>query len=251
MTTSITAERTQWAARISAAWQQSVTSIIETGRLLTEAKTALDHGEWLPMVESDLPFQRNTAQRLMKIAADSRLANRAHVPLLPPSWGTLYELTKLDDATFDQKLRDGSINPDMQRKDVARENRILSRERGRRHVENLVPISGPARRGKQVAAISARSASDPRAADGAEEIEPAPTLDPRAWSMSTALQREAFVKAVGRSEIEDAFHAIESGYALTRGLNTLNQAWCAATESDKRTFYRELFPANVWNRFRT
>jgi hypothetical protein len=71
----------------------SVTSIIETGWLLTEAKTALDHGEWLPMVESDLPFQRNTAQRLMKIAADSRLANRAHVPLLPPSWGTLYELS--------------------------------------------------------------------------------------------------------------------------------------------------------------
>jgi hypothetical protein len=81
---------------------------------------------------------------------------------LPPSWTTLYELTKLDDATFDQKLRDGSINPDMQRKDVARENRILSRERGRRRVENLVPISGTARRGKQVAAISARSASDPR-----------------------------------------------------------------------------------------
>src|SRR5580658_8460986 len=80
MTTSITAERTQWAARISAAWQQSVTSIIETGRLLTEAKAALDHGEWLPMVESDLPFQRNTAQRLMKIAADSRLANRVRDP---------------------------------------------------------------------------------------------------------------------------------------------------------------------------
>jgi hypothetical protein len=90
MTTSITAERTQWAARISAAWHQSVTSIIETGRLLTEAKAALDHGEWLPMVETDLPFRRNTAQRLMKIAADSRLANRAHVPLLPPSWGTLW-----------------------------------------------------------------------------------------------------------------------------------------------------------------
>ena len=38
----------------------------------------------------------------------------------------------------------------MQRKDVAGENRILSRERGRRRVENLVPISGTAKRGKQV-----------------------------------------------------------------------------------------------------
>jgi hypothetical protein len=216
MTTSVTAERTQWAARISAAWQQSVTSIIETGRLLTEAKAALDHGEWLPMMESDLPFQRNTAQRLMKIAADSRLANRAHVPLLPPSWGTLYELTKLDDDTFDQKLRDGSINPEMQRKDVARAT------------------------GKQVSASDgtgkARSKPSRR-----QKANLAPTLDPRAWSMSTFQEREAFVKTVGRSEIEDALNAIESGCKLTRGLNSLNQAWKAATESELRTFCRPYF----------
>jgi hypothetical protein len=81
------------------------------------------------------------------------------------------------------------------------------------------------------------------------EREELPTLDPRAWSMSTAQQREVFVKAVGRSAIEDAFNSIESGYTLTRGLNTLNQAWCAATESDRRTFYRQLFPANIFNRF--
>ena len=41
MTTSITAERTQWAARISAAWQKSVDSIIETGRLLLAAKAGV------------------------------------------------------------------------------------------------------------------------------------------------------------------------------------------------------------------
>jgi hypothetical protein len=245
-------ERTQWAARISAAWQKSVDGIIDTGHLLLAAKAdpKMQHGEWGTMVESDLPFNRHTAHKLMQIAGDKRLTNVSQGKHLPPSWTTLYELTKLDDATFDQKLRDGSINPDMQRKDVARENR-LSRERGRRRVENLAPISGPAKRGKQVAAISARRASDPKAADGTEEIEPAPTLDARAWPTSTAQQRQDFVRAVGRNEIEDAFHAIESGYALTRGLNQLNQAWNAATESDKRTFYRELFPANVRNRFQT
>jgi hypothetical protein len=245
-------ERTQWAARISAAWQKSVDGIIETGHLLLAAKAdpKMQHGEWGTMVESDLPFNRHTAHKLMQIAGDKRLTNVSQGKHLPPSWTTLYELTKLDDATFDQKLRDGSINPDMQRKDVARENRILSRGRGRRRVENLVPISGTAKRGKQVAAISARRASDPKAADGTEEIEPAPPLDLQAWSRSTAQQRQDFVKAVGRSEIEDAFHAIESGYASTRGLNTLNQAWCAATESDKRTFFRQHFPANVRNRFR-
>jgi hypothetical protein len=232
MTTSITAERTQWAARISAAWQQSVTSIIETGRLLTEAKAALDHGEWLPMVETDLPFQRNTAQRLMKIAADSRLANRAHVPLLPPSWGTLYELTKLDDDTFDQKLRDGTINPEMQRKDVKRK------------------LGEAAMRGDKISAITARSAfdlDDQKMSDGTgkarsrarqhKKADRAPTLDPRAWSMSTPQEREAFVKAVGWRDIDNIINAIEP----RRGFDTLKQAWNAATPYEQHMFAIEYY----------
>jgi Protein of unknown function (DUF3102) len=232
MTTSITAERTQWAARISAAWQQSVTSIIETGWLLTEAKTALDHGEWLPMVETDLPFQRNTAQRLMKIAADSRLANRAHVPLLPPSWGTLYELTKLDDDTFDQKLRDGTINPEMQRKDVKRK------------------LGEAAMRGDKISAITARSAfdlDDQKMSDGTgkarsrarqhKKADRAPTLDPRAWSMSTPQEREAFVKAVGWRDIDNIINAIEP----RRGFDTLKQAWNAATPYEQHMFAIEYY----------
>ena len=52
---------------------------------------------------------------------------------------------------------------------------------------------------------------------------PSPMLDPRAWSMSTPQEREAFVNTVGRSEIEDALNAIESGCKLTRGLNSLTK----------------------------
>jgi hypothetical protein len=50
-------ERTQWAARISAAWQKSVDGIIDTGHLLLAAKAdpKMRHGEWGTMVESDLP----------------------------------------------------------------------------------------------------------------------------------------------------------------------------------------------------
>jgi hypothetical protein len=36
------------------------------------------------MIEGALQFKASTAQRLMKIAADERLANPAHVQLLPP-----------------------------------------------------------------------------------------------------------------------------------------------------------------------
>jgi N6-adenosine-specific RNA methylase IME4 len=128
--------------KIVAAWRSSFEGILETGRLLTEAKAKLPHGTFEAMVENDLPFKPSTAQRLMKIASDERLANPAHVQLLPPSWGTLYELTKLPDEVFEAKLADGTIHPEMQRKDVARENRIITRQRDEERVAKLVPVEG-------------------------------------------------------------------------------------------------------------
>jgi hypothetical protein len=91
------------------------------------------------------------------------------------------------------------------------------------HLEKRVNADGP----------SLPSTGSPSSAD--------PALDPRAWSMSTPQEREAFVKTVGRSEIEGALNAIESGWRLTRGLNSLNQAWKAATEPERRTFCRQYF----------
>jgi hypothetical protein len=122
-------------------------------------------------------------------------------------------------------------------------------------VEKQRSLGGAAKTLGQVNAVTAFGACDPEASktsDGIrKEADPAPSLDPQVWGMSTAKERQAFIKAVGRSEIEDAFHAIESGYGSTRGLNALNQSWNGATESDRREFYRRLFPANVWNRFKT
>lgn len=107
-----------WAARISACWQASVHAILEVGRLLSAAKDALPHGAFETMVESDLPFSTSTAQRLMAVAGDPRLSNPAHVQLLPPSWGTLYELTKLSDEQFEAARTGGIIRPDMMRRDL-------------------------------------------------------------------------------------------------------------------------------------
>jgi hypothetical protein len=80
-------ERTQWAARISAAWQKGVDSIIDTGHLLLAAKAdpKMQHGEWGTMVESDLLFNRHTAHKLMQIAGDKRLTNVSQGKHLPPS----------------------------------------------------------------------------------------------------------------------------------------------------------------------
>jgi Protein of unknown function (DUF3102) len=91
--------------------------VLETGRLIAEAKASLDHGTFTTMVESALPFGPRTAQRLMAIAADSQIAT--HVSALPSSWGTLYELTKLDDKQFESCIKDGTIMSEMERRDIS------------------------------------------------------------------------------------------------------------------------------------
>jgi N6-adenosine-specific RNA methylase IME4 len=106
--------------RIASCWRQSLDAFLEAGRLLIEAKRALPHGDFEAMVRKSLPFEPRTAQMLMKIAADRRLTNPNHGSLLPPHWRTLYELTRLDDDTFAQKIADGAIRPDLERSEVAR-----------------------------------------------------------------------------------------------------------------------------------
>lgn len=112
------AQRNDYAANISNAFARSVQAIIETGRLLVEAKDALPHGEFLSMVESDLPFSKQTAQQLMTIARDPRIQKHDSVMLLPPSWITLYELTQLDDDTFRRAVTAGVIRPEITRQEV-------------------------------------------------------------------------------------------------------------------------------------
>lgn len=108
-----------WADRITACWRQSVEAVITAGRLIAEAKAALPHGEFRALCRDHLPFGERTAQRLMAVAADARLSNPTHASHLPPSWMTLYELTRLDDEQFTRRIADGTIRPDMDRKDIS------------------------------------------------------------------------------------------------------------------------------------
>jgi hypothetical protein len=108
-----------WAARITERWRASVESIIESGRLLLRAKDALPHGEFGAMCERLLPFSARTAQMLIAIAEDQRLANPQYVALLPASWGTLYDLTRLSDKEFESAIHDRKIYAEMERKEVA------------------------------------------------------------------------------------------------------------------------------------
>jgi hypothetical protein len=111
-----------YAHEISLAWRKAVDSIFETGRILLEAKEGpyrLNHGAFQAMVRTRLPFSERTAQMLMRIARHPILSNANHGSLLPPSWRTLYALTKVPDDKLIEHIRDGTINPKLERKDVA------------------------------------------------------------------------------------------------------------------------------------
>jgi hypothetical protein len=107
---------TKYAQRITDCQRKSVDSIIECGRLLIAAKDELKHGEFLKMIENNLPFKRSTAQAIMKIAADGRVTKSQHAGCLPVHWSTLVKLSQLPDAAFEARIADGRIHPGLERR---------------------------------------------------------------------------------------------------------------------------------------
>jgi hypothetical protein len=110
--------RQEHAKLINTAWQKGVESIIETGERVSCAKLDLAHGEFEAMVENDLSFGPRTAQMLMAVASNAVISNPNHGSFLPPSWRTLYSLSRLPQALLLTKIREGAIHPGLERKDV-------------------------------------------------------------------------------------------------------------------------------------
>jgi hypothetical protein len=114
-------DRHEHVRRITAAWQKTVANIVETGRLLIEAKDDIGFGGFEEMIRSgELPFKRGTAYALIAIANDRILSDVQHVEQLPASWGTLYQLTTLPKHGVDLEIliEEGAIHNRLERKDV-------------------------------------------------------------------------------------------------------------------------------------
>ena len=107
---------TKYAQRITNCQRKSAESIIECGRLLIAAKDELKHGEFLKVIENNLPFKRSTAQVFMRIASDGRITKNQHAGCLPAHWSTLAILTQLPDAAFEARIADGTIHPGLERR---------------------------------------------------------------------------------------------------------------------------------------
>jgi hypothetical protein len=110
----------EYGERITLTWRRTVRNVIKTGKLLLEAKERLEHGYFTQMIESKLPFGPRTAEKLMRIAEHPVLSNPTHESVLPPSYATLYEMTKLPHDQLEEMLANGTITYDTERREVAK-----------------------------------------------------------------------------------------------------------------------------------
>ena len=103
-------EYTEWKTKISDAWQRSVGSVVEVGKLIRAAKTAL--GVSYSLLETELPFSPTVAAYLVKIAEHPVLSNPDNFSRLPSAYNTLYHLASVDEAKLIEQLDNGEITPD-------------------------------------------------------------------------------------------------------------------------------------------
>lgn len=109
-----------WARCINESWRKSVSSILETAKLVHEALTdgAVHADDLSPL----LSFSEATLSKLHKIGCDERLLS--HAKVLPQSRETLYELTLLTDEQWAAAETGGGkggqplLRPDVERKEI-------------------------------------------------------------------------------------------------------------------------------------
>ena len=102
-------------------WNLAKNNILTTCRLLAEAKETLSDDQFKNM---KLPWRKEgqdrqtkqTTNRLVAIGKDEKL--QKFDDLLPPSWGTLYELTKINEEDFARFVEEGKVSPSMTRADA-------------------------------------------------------------------------------------------------------------------------------------
>lgn len=102
-------ELDQWRTRIESAWQKSVASVIEVGKLVKQAKEQL--GVSYTLLETELPFSSTVAAFLIKIAENPVLSNPTYYSRLPNGYNTLYYLASVDQGQLVRQIESGEITP--------------------------------------------------------------------------------------------------------------------------------------------
>jgi len=105
----------EWAGIIRADLSQAVLGFIMAGQHLRDARQQIEYGKWEIWLREDVGISRSTAYSLMAISEHPMLADVQCIEHLPPSWGTLYELSRLEPPLLEAAIDAGDVHPDLER----------------------------------------------------------------------------------------------------------------------------------------
>lgn len=119
------------ADRFETSLRRSLGFAIRLGKLLCDAKAALDHGEFGRLfadhpnpIEGALKFSIRWAQKLMAIGGHASIAANAKctslLEVFPPSVETVYVLSRLPAPELDDAIARGDVRPDMRHAEARR-----------------------------------------------------------------------------------------------------------------------------------
>jgi hypothetical protein len=116
--------RASFADAIGRLWAEAEENFVSIGRYLNHAKATLDHGEFMQMVERDLPFRYSTGNRMMKVAA-ALDSNTLTLDTMPGSYAVAYEVLTLTEPERAAAASAGLIRPDVKRAELVAFKRSL------------------------------------------------------------------------------------------------------------------------------
>jgi hypothetical protein len=100
---------------IATEWRKQVPSIIQTGKLLNQAKDELDSNDFAAL---KIPVSVRVSQMLRQIANNLVLSDPANFSSLCPCWRTLALLARLPDQKLKAMIADGRIHPKLKQKEA-------------------------------------------------------------------------------------------------------------------------------------
>jgi hypothetical protein len=129
--------RGEFVDAIRQAWSGVQKRFLLIGRYLVQAKIRLPHGEFLEMIERDLPFRRNIAFQLREVAEaiDSRRIEEDEVP---PNYSVIYQLVILSDPELQAARERGLVRKDVTRRELEMFKRSIRTPRLERREELLL-----------------------------------------------------------------------------------------------------------------
>ncbi len=150
--TSLTPVRSveQWAKELNEEWRKAtdnaVRGFVDLGHNLIEAKASLPHGQWQIMVDEKLAFSSHVARAFMRIARwvnkNQNIDNIDVLSLLPPDYGTIDQITRLDSPTLGRLVADGTISPKLRRNEIKTLLNLEKVEADRKRIAGLRPRPG-------------------------------------------------------------------------------------------------------------